>query len=62
MSEFCVKCLEKEAIFETKFHQMCEEIELLKKRVNELENENDKLMLDLAFYGGNIINLSCNNK
>lgn len=28
----------------------------------KLRNENDALILDVAFYGGNLINLSCNNK
>ena len=51
MSEFCVKCCEKEA-----------QIELLRKQIWELQQEVDKLSFDLAFYEGNITNLSCNNK
>jgi hypothetical protein len=58
MSEFCVKCSEREA-----------EIELLRKEIYEckqhadrLQSEVDALSLDVAFYGGNMINLSCNNK
>ena len=58
MSEFCVKCCEKEA-----------EIDVLRTRLQEalqqnekLRNENDALIMDVAFYGGTMINLSCNNK
>jgi len=58
MSEFCVKCCEKEA-----------EIDVLRKKLYEalqqnekLRNENDALIMDVAFYGGTMINLSCNNK
>lgn len=62
MSEFCSKCVEKEAQLEvimTKFHQ---EIENLKQRIMKLESENEALVMDVAFYGGNLINLSCENK
>jgi hypothetical protein len=58
MSEFCVKCSEKEA-----------EIDVLRKKLYEaqqqiekLRNENDALIMDVAFYGGGLTNLSCNNK
>ena len=51
MSEFCVKCCQKEA-----------EMELLRKQIWELQQEVDRLSFDLAFYEGKIINLSCNNK
>lgn len=62
MSEFCSKCVEKEAQMEvimTKFNQ---EIENLKQRIKKLESENEALVMDVAFYGGNMINLSCENK
>lgn len=62
MSEFCVKCAEKEAQMEivmTKFHN---EIEALKERIQKLESENEALVMDVAFYGGNMINLSCEDK
>lgn len=62
MKGFCAKCVEKEAAFEVQFHQMQKEIQALKERIDQLEHENDKLSLDLAFYEGNIINLSCNGK
>jgi hypothetical protein len=51
MSEFCVKCSEKEA-----------EIELLRKKLYEAEQQVESLSFDLAFYEGKITNLSCNNK
>jgi prefoldin subunit 5 len=51
MSEFCVKCCEKEA-----------QIELLRKQIWELQQQVDALSFDLAFYEGKITNLSCNNK
>jgi hypothetical protein len=58
MAEFCVKCSEKEG-----------QIELLQKQLYEtqkhnemLQSEVDALILDVAFYGGTMINLSCNNK
>jgi DNA-binding FrmR family transcriptional regulator len=58
MSEFCVKCSDKEG-----------QLELLRKQLYEsqqecvkLQTQIEALTLDLAFYGGNMINLSCNNK
>jgi len=62
MSEFCVKCAEKEAQMEIVLKKYYDEIEILKKRIEKLENENEALILDVAFYGGNMINLSCDNK
>lgn len=62
MSEFCVKCAEKEANFEVMFKKMYDEVQELKLRVDHLETENEKLSLDLAFYNGTITNLSCNGK
>jgi regulator of replication initiation timing len=62
MSEFCSKCVEKEAQLEvimTNFHK---QIETLKARIEKLETENESLALDVAFYGGNVINLSCDDK
>jgi hypothetical protein len=34
----------------------------LEKQLSKLQDENDALIMDVAFYGGNMINLSCNNK
>jgi hypothetical protein len=33
-----------------------EEIETLKAQIDKLRNENDALIMDVAFYGGNLIN------
>jgi hypothetical protein len=62
MSEFCVKCSEKEGQIELLRKQQYEEIQILKAQIEKLQNENDALIMDVAFYGGNMINLSCNNK
>jgi hypothetical protein len=58
MSEFCVKCCGKEAeidVLRNKLHEALQQNE-------KLRNENDALIMDVAFYGGTMINLSCNNK
>lgn len=34
----------------------------LEKQITKLQDENEALIMDVAFYGGNMINLSCNNK
>jgi hypothetical protein len=39
-----------------------EEIQCMKAKIAKLQNENEALIMDAAFYGGNLINLSCNNK
>ena len=62
MSEFCVKCSEKEAEIELLRKRHYEEMQTMKAQIEKLRNENDALIMDVAFYGGNMINLSCNNK
>ena len=62
MSEFCVKCAEKEAQMEIVMSKFHEEIQTLKHRIEKLETENEALVMDVAFYGGNMINLSCEDK
>jgi hypothetical protein len=62
MSEFCVKCSEKDAETEILRKQHYEEIQSLQTQIEKLQNENDALIMDVAFYGGTMINLSCNNK
>lgn len=62
MSEFCVKCSEKESEIELLRKRHYEEIETMKAQINKLQNDNEALIMDVAFYGGNLINLSCNNK
>jgi hypothetical protein len=39
-----------------------EEIQCMKAKIAKLQNENEALVMDVAFYGGNLINLSCNEK
>jgi hypothetical protein len=62
MSEFCVKCSEKDTEIELLRKRHYEEIQCMKAKITKLQNENEALILDIAFYGGNLINLSCNNK
>jgi hypothetical protein len=62
MSEFCVKCSEKDAEIELLRKRHYEEIQSMKSQIEKLQNENDALIMDVAFYGGSMINLSCNNK
>jgi regulator of replication initiation timing len=69
MSEFCVKCSAQEANMELLMKQHYKEMQCMKQKLKELKeenaklrNENDALIMDVAFYGGNLINLSCNNK
>jgi hypothetical protein len=62
MSEFCVKCSEKEGEIELLRKKHYEEMQCMKAKISKLQNENEALVLDVAFYGGNIINLSCNDK
>jgi len=62
MSEFCVKCSEKDAEIEILRKRHYEETQCMKAKIAKLQNENEALIMDVAFYGGNMINLSCNNK
>ncbi len=62
MSEFCVKCSEKEGELELLRKRHYEEMQFMKAKIAKLQSENEALTLDVAFYGGNMINLSCNNK
>ena len=59
---FCSQCAERDAELEIVRKEHFEEIESLKKQIEKLQNENEALIMDVAFYGGNLINLSCNNK
>lgn len=61
MSEFCVKCAEKEAQMElmnTRFYKesqcMRERIATLQRENETLRNENDRLAIDVAFYKGDL--------
>ena len=62
MSEFCVKCSELESQMELLRKRHYEEVQCMKAKIQKLQNENEALVMDVAFYGGNLINLSCNNK
>ena len=62
MSEFCVKCSELESQMELLRKRHYEEMQCMKAKIAKLQNENEALIMDVAFYGGNLINLSCNNK
>jgi hypothetical protein len=62
MSEFCVKCSEKESEIELLRKRHYDEMQCMKVQIDKLRNENDALIMDVAFYGGNMINLSCNDK
>jgi len=69
MSEFCVKCSEHESNIEVLTKRHYAEMQCMKQKLKDLQeanaklrNENDALIMDVAFYGGNLTNLSCNNK
>lgn len=59
---FCTECASKDANLEIVTQKHYEEVQSLKARIKELEDEVDSLSLDLAIYNGDIINLSCNDK
>jgi len=62
MNEFCVKCSEKESEMELLRKRHYDEVQCMKAQIDKLQNENEALIMDVAFYGGNMINLSCNDK
>ena len=69
MSEFCVKCSAHEANMELLMKQHYMETQCMKQKIKDLQeanaklqSDNEALAMDVAFYGGNLINLSCNNK
>jgi phage shock protein A len=62
MSEFCVKCAAHEANLELVCKSHYEEVQKLNEQIKRLEDEVDRLSFDLAFFNGNITNLSCNDK
>ena len=62
MSEFCVKCSEKDAEIELLRQRHYQETQCMKAKIEKLQNENEALIMDVAFYGGSMINLSCNDK
>jgi len=69
MNEFCVKCSEHESNIEVLIKRHYMEMQCMKQKLKTLEeanaklqNENEALVMDVAFYGGGLTNLSCNNK
>jgi hypothetical protein len=62
MNEFCVKCSEKESEMELLRKRHYDEVQCMKAKIDKVVNENEALIMDVAFYGGNMINLSCNDK
>ena len=62
MKEFCVTCAEKEAKLEILNQKYEREMQCMREQLNKAKSENEALSLDVAFYGGNITNLSCNGK
>jgi C-terminal processing protease CtpA/Prc len=62
MSYFCVKCSSKDAEMEILTKRHYEEMQCMKAKLEKLRTENEALILDVAFYGGGLTNLSCNNK
>lgn len=62
MSDFCVKCSEKEGQIELLMKRHYEEMQCMKQKVEKLTSEVESLSFDLAFYEGRITNLSCNGK
>ena len=55
---FCAQGAEKEGVIELLRKQLYDS----QQEVEKLKSEVEALVMDVAFYGGNLINLSCNNK
>jgi hypothetical protein len=62
IGEPCIGCAQKEAELESLTIQHINEIETLRLQMEKLKSENEALVMDVAFYGGGLTNLSCNNK
>jgi len=54
----CIDCAQKDA----ELDQMRSEIQCMRTQIDKLKSENEALIMDVAFYGGNLTNLSCNDK
>jgi predicted nuclease with TOPRIM domain len=59
---FCPECASRDANLEIVTKRHYDEVQSLKARIKELEDEVESISLDLAFYNGDVTNLSCNNK
>lgn len=62
MSEFCVKCSEKEAEIEILRKRYHDEFQCMKAKIEKLQNENEALAMDVAFYNGSLNNLTNNTQ
>jgi len=54
----CIDCAQKD----DEINQMRSEMQCMKAQIDKLKSENEALVMDVAFYGGNLTNLSCNDK
>jgi hypothetical protein len=54
MSEFCVKCCEKEAQIELLRKEHYEEVKRLQKEIEDLTSHVESLVMDVAFYSRSI--------
>jgi len=61
MSEFCVKCCEKESQIEILNSRFYKESQCMRERIAKLQrenealiNENERLAIDVAFYKGDL--------
>jgi hypothetical protein len=62
IGEACMFCAQKEGEIELLHKKYYEEVQCMKAQIEKLKAENEALTLDVAFYGGNMLNLSCNDK
>ena len=60
IGEPCIGCAQKETELESLSIQHSNEILDFIIEIEKLKSENEALMLDVAFYGGGLTNLSCN--
>ena len=61
MSEFCVKCSEKEAEIEILRSRHQQEMQCMMQKNAKLQSEVEALSMDVAFYSGDIKLTSNNN-
>jgi hypothetical protein len=61
MSDFCVKCVEKDSEIELLRNRHFAEIQCMKQQIEELKSKNEALILDVAFYAGDFKHLTNNN-
>lgn len=54
MSEFCTRCLELEARLEIMQRDHYNLMKELEEKLQKLKDENDALIMDVAFYSGSI--------